>query len=135
MFKTTSMLSVLSGLLFAAACARPAVPETRDGSVEFVSFATAEAEDAVLVQLTITGLDRPFHRHVELTAGAPSSGVCVALPAGLYAVDAAASVSSAEPVIPASSAPKLVVVAAGHVTTVNVRSLDTESQAVAALER
>ena len=133
MFKTMTSFSVLSGLLFAAACAPPAVPHTRDGSIAFVSVATTDAADAAPGQLTITSLDRPFRTHVELSSDAPSSGVSVTLPAGLYAVDAAASVSGAEPVVPALSAPKLVVVSAGRVTTVNVRSVDAESHAIAAL--
>jgi hypothetical protein len=134
MFKTTSVLSVLSGLLFAAACARPVAAETVAGGIELVSIATTDAGDGVPGHLTITGLDRPFRTHVELSAGAHTSRVRIELPAGLYAVDAAASASSTEPVIPAVSAPKLVVVAAGHVTTVNVRSIDPEQPAVAALD-
>lgn len=134
MFKTTSVLSVLSGLLFAAACARPVAAETIAGGIEFVSVATTDAGDGAPGQLTITGLDRSFRTHVELSGGAHANRVRVELPAGLYAVDAAASVSRTEPVIPAISAPKLVVVAAGHVTTVNVRSIDAEQPAVAALD-
>jgi hypothetical protein len=62
--------------------------------------------------------------------------VSLALPAGLYAVDAAASLGDGE-VIPALSAPKLVVVAAGRVTTVNVNvAVDRSAESMlAALER
>jgi len=133
MFKSTATFSVLAGLLFAAACARPVVPETRDGSVEFVLSEASDAEGSLPSRLTITGLDRSFHALVELPSDPAASDFRVELPAGLYAVDAAASVSDAEPVIPASSAPKLVVVAAGRVSTVNVRNAGSEQPAVAVL--
>jgi hypothetical protein len=136
MFQKSSTLSILSGLLLAAACAGSAVAETRDGGVELVTSAATDAGDvanAAPAKLTITGLDRAFRTQVQLERGRRAK---VALPAGLYAVDAASSASSDEPVIPALSAPKLVVVAAGHVTTVNV-SVDVDAPhgaALAALE-
>jgi hypothetical protein len=136
MFKTTSALSVLSALLMAAACSRPAAPALRDGSVEFsLNVSTAAGcEDAVPGQLTITGLDRPYRTQVELPSGFTSRNVRLELPAGLYAIDAAASASESEPVIPALSAPQLVVVAAGQVSQVNVLVTGAEQPVVAALD-
>lgn len=135
MFQKTSTLSILSGLLLAAVCAGSAAADTRDGGVELVTSAAAVASDAgaMPATLTITGLDQTFRTQVELARGASAQ---VALPAGLYAVDAAASLSEGE-VIPALSAPKLVVVAAGRVTTVNVNvAVDRSAEAaLAALER
>lgn len=134
MFQKTSTLGILSGLLLAAACAGSAAAQSRDGGVELVTSASADAgdvADAAPAQLTITSLDRSFRTQVELARGAHASSVRVALPAGLYAVDAAASVSEGE-VIPALSAPKLVVVAEGRVTTVNV-NVDVDGSAAAAL--
>jgi hypothetical protein len=144
MFKTTSALSVLSGLLLVAACGRPAAPALRDGSVEFVlgGSTAANADDAMPGRLTITSLDRSFRTQVELSSSVSSGSVSsssvsshvrVELPPGLYAVDAAASTSADEPVIPALSAPQLVVVAAGQVSTVNVLVTGVEQPAVAAL--
>lgn len=131
MFK--SALTVFSALLLAAACAQQVAPQAHDGSVEFVLSSSTDADDGVPSQLTLTSLDRSFHTRVALAE--PSVGVRVELPAGLYAVDAAASVGGQEPVIPAVSAPKLVVVSPGRLTTVNVRSVEVEpSAAVAALD-
>ena len=136
MFQKTSTLGILSGLLLAAVCAGSAAAETRDGGVELVTSAatvTAEAGDVQApAQLTITGLDHTFRTQVELARGAAAR---VALPAGLYAVDAAASLSNGE-LFPALSAPKLVVVAAGRITTVNVNvnvDVDVDHAATAAL--
>ena len=131
MFKTTTTLSVLSGLLLAAALARPVAAEARVGGVELVSVGAVDAQGAAPARLTITGLDRAYRAQVELPSEASASPVRVELPAGLYAIDAAASVGGDEPVTPALSAPKLVVVAAGHVTTVNVRSDEARGTAVA----
>jgi hypothetical protein len=130
MFKKTSTLGILSGLLLAAVCAGSAAAETRDGGVALVASAPAVAGDvdAVPARLTITGLDHAFRAQVELEPGASAR---VSLPAGLYALDAAASLNEGE-VIPALSAPKLVVVAAGRVTTVNV-NVDVNGSAQAAL--
>lgn len=137
MFQKTSTLGILSGLLLAAVCAGSAAAETRDGGVELVTSAAAVANDAGDVaapaRLTITGLDHTFRAQVELVRGA---GARVALPAGLYAVDAAASLSNGE-LIPALSAPKLVVVAAGRITTVTV-NVDVDrapAASLAALDR
>jgi hypothetical protein len=135
MFKTTSMLSVLSGLLLSVACAEPKASETRNGSVMFVmgSGSTEETEDAAPGRFTIVGLDQSFRTHVELSTSDAAQSVRVNLPAGLYVVDAAASAGHEEPVIPALSSPKLVVVAAGSVTTVNVRRADSQPLALADL--
>lgn len=122
MFQKTSPLSILSGLLLAAACAGSALAESRDGGVELVTSAAADAgntADAAPARLTITGLDRSFRTHVELARGAGNTSVHVALPAGLYAVDAVSSLGQGD-VVPALSAPKLIVVAEGRVTTVTV---------------
>lgn len=125
MFNKTSTLSILSGLLLAAACASSAAAETPDGGVELrtTQRAAADSVDAAPAKLTITGLDHAFRTHVEL-ARADASSVRITLPAGLYAIDGAASLNDGD-VIPTLSAPRLVVVAAGHVTTVNV-SVDVE---------
>ena len=133
MFQKSSSLAILTGLLLAAACAGSAAAQSRDGGVELVTSAAADAGaiDAAPAKLTITGLDHAFRAQVELARGAEASRVFVALPAGLYAVDAAASLGDGE-VIPALSAPKLVVVAAGRVTTVNV-NVGVDGSAAAAL--
>ena len=130
MFQTTTTLSILSGLLLAAVCAGSAAAESRDGGVELVTSAVTALDqaDAASAQLTITGLDHAFRTQVELTRGGRAQ---VALPAGLYAVDAAASLSAGD-VIPALSAPSLVVVAAGRVTTVNVNVTSAVASDVAA---
>ena len=140
MFQKTSTIAILSGLLLAAACAGSAAAETRDGGVQLVTSATAsggvdagDETDAAPARLTITGLDHPFRTQVELARGPRASSVSLALPAGLYAVDAAASVSEGE-LIPALSAPQLVVVAAGRVTTVTVTvNVEVERSADAGL--
>jgi len=128
MFQKTTTLSILSGLLLAAVCAGSAMAESRDGGVELVTSAASADADATPAQLTITGLDHAFRTQVELARGASAK---LALPAGLYAVDAAASLSDGE-VMPALSAPKLVVVAAGRVTTVNVNVASAVDAAVVA---
>jgi hypothetical protein len=129
MFQKTSTLAILSGLLLAAVCAGSAAAETRDGGVKLVTSSASDGADAEAApaKLSITGLDHDFSAEVELARGASAN---VALPAGLYAVDAAASVSHGE-VIPALSAPKLVVVAAGRVTTINVNVGTSASAALA----
>jgi len=140
MFQKTSTIAILSGLLLAAACAGSAAAETRDGGLQLVTASggvdAGDVTDAAPATLTITGLDHAFRTQVELARGPQASSVRLALPAGLYAVDAAASLSQGE-VLPALSAPKLVVVAAGHVTTVNVNVevAPSAEAALAALQR
>jgi len=130
MFKTTTALSVLSGLLLAAAFARPVSAGARVGGVELVSLGAVDADEVGVARLTITGLDSAYRGQVELPSEGAAGSVRVELPAGLYAIDAAASLGEDE-VIPALSAPKLVVVAAGQVTRVNVRSDEARGAAVA----
>ena len=142
MFQTTSSVGILSGLLLAAVFAGSAAAEARDGGVELVARSRAsvgvdvdDVAQGAAAKLTITGLDRSFRTQLEVARTEGTSRLRVALPAGLYAIAGSASLGEGG-VIPASSAPKLVVVAAGRVTTVNV-SVDVESPggaAVAALD-
>ncbi|HWO08404.1 MAG TPA: hypothetical protein VNN80_02960 [Polyangiaceae bacterium] len=134
MFEKFSTLFALTALVATAACAQPAASEASAGSVEFVSIAPPDAGYDAPSRLTITGLDRSFHARVELSSDKSSRDVRVELPAGLYAVDAAASAGGGEPVVPAHAAPNLIVVAAGRVTTVKVRRVDAEPLATAALD-
>jgi hypothetical protein len=133
MFKSISALSLMACLPLALACGRP-LPEARDGHLALTLDATSDASDgAAPVALTITGLSRHYQARVSLARSGAAETTELALPAGLYTVEDAASSAPGEPETsqPVPSLARVVVVAAGQVSSVHVR--DPHTAEVAAL--
>jgi len=118
MFKSTVTLSVLAGLLLAGVCAHSRSVEPHEGRLALtLEDATSSSEDALPVAVAITGLSRSYTARVALPAEGTTE---LELPAGLYAIQGASQTLAS-----VSSAPRLVVVAPGGVSSVHVRDVST----------
>jgi hypothetical protein len=121
MFKSTVAFSVLAGLLLVGACARPRSVETRAGRLALtLEPATGASDETLPVAVAITSLSDSYAARVTLARGGGEGPTELGLPAGLYAVEGASSTLAS-----VSSSPRLVVVAAGRVSSVLVRDVST----------
>lgn len=125
---TLSMVCALSALAFG--CAATTGSAARNEGRLDVSV-NARAGDTLDGSLTIIGLDQPHRTQVAVSNAAATGELELSLPAGLYSVEwtlERTSFDAAE--LPAPSSPRVVVVSAGGVSTVALRT--TRAPGVAA---
>ena len=123
-------LSVLASLMVCSfGCDHVAATSDADGALELTLGGRAEPLPG---SLAISAINGELNTRVAVSSELAVEPLRVRLPAGLYSVqwEADLDLESPEPVVAASS-PRLVVVAAGRVSSVRLAPADTTSRALA----
>jgi hypothetical protein len=128
--RTLTLSTLVSLLVFTFGCDARNDSAPANGSLRVSVSASTELgqEESLRGSLVITGLDQALETRVALASAGDASAVQVSLPPGLYGLEWNAtpsfdetSGSLLEP-LTASSFPRLVVVASGQVSSVDVRT-------------
>jgi hypothetical protein len=127
--RSLTLSTLLSLLVFTSGCeARNDAPVNGSLRVSVSASTDIGQDESLRGSLVITGLDQAIQTRVALPSAADASAVQVSLPPGLYGLEWSAipvldetSGSFLEPLI-GSSFPRVITVASGRVSSVDVRT-------------